>query len=497
MHVVAAENFWGNITSQLGGRDVEVTSLITNPNADPHLFETDAADAATLAQAQVVVENGAGYDTWMGSLLGADSGHPKIVNAASVLHVGGQRSQPPPLVRHPPRAHRGRRHHRRAEQGGTAGRVDVPRQPRPLRCVARPHRRHPGHHQGALPQRVRRLHRAGPRLRAGRGRPRRQDPARLRPGDRGRRRPRSGRHARHATAHHRPRHQRPPLQRADRDAGDDADAGPGQAARHPRRRRVRDDAGRRRHLPAVAAVAADRPPARARDRAAARDRTPGRARPRRRAHGDRARCGRSWTWRCPKASSSPCWAPTARARPRCSRCCSASSPCPGGTVRVNGAPPRRGNPELGYVPQQQAFERTLPIRGPRPRALRRRRTPLGPAAATAASPSGGSTPRSRAVGASGLRRRPGRPALGRRAATAAHRPGPAGRPQGAPVRRAPPRPRPGQPARRDAAHRRAPPRRRNAGRLRDPRGQSRSCPTSTGSCTSCADGGPSAPPPRS
>ena len=94
VHVVAAENFWGNITSQLGGRDVAVTSLITNPNADPHLFETDAADAATLAQAQVVVENGAGYDTWMQSLLGADSGHPRIVNAASVLHVGGSDPNP-------------------------------------------------------------------------------------------------------------------------------------------------------------------------------------------------------------------------------------------------------------------------------------------------------------------------------------------------------------------------------------------------------------------
>src|SRR5271163_4412270 len=89
VHVVAAENFWGNITSQLGGHDVQVTSLITNPNADPHLFETDAADAATLAEAKVVIENGAGYDTWMGSLLGADSGHPTVVNAASVLHVTG------------------------------------------------------------------------------------------------------------------------------------------------------------------------------------------------------------------------------------------------------------------------------------------------------------------------------------------------------------------------------------------------------------------------
>ena len=94
VHVVAAENFWGNITSQLGGRDVEVTSLITNPNADPHLFETDAADAATLAAAQVVIENGAGYDTWMSSLLSADGGSPRVVNAAKVLHVTGSDPNP-------------------------------------------------------------------------------------------------------------------------------------------------------------------------------------------------------------------------------------------------------------------------------------------------------------------------------------------------------------------------------------------------------------------
>ena len=91
---MAAENFWGNITSQMGGRDVTVTSLITNPNADPHLFETDAADAATLAQAQVVIENGAGYDTWMSSLLSADGGSPRIVNAATVLHITGSDPNP-------------------------------------------------------------------------------------------------------------------------------------------------------------------------------------------------------------------------------------------------------------------------------------------------------------------------------------------------------------------------------------------------------------------
>jgi zinc/manganese transport system substrate-binding protein len=94
VRVVAAENFWGNITAQIGGHDVTVTSLITNPNADPHLFETDAQDAADLARAQVVVENGAGYDTWMHSLLAADAGHRTVVTAASVLHVTGSDPNP-------------------------------------------------------------------------------------------------------------------------------------------------------------------------------------------------------------------------------------------------------------------------------------------------------------------------------------------------------------------------------------------------------------------
>jgi len=92
--VVAAENFWGNIAGQLGGSAVSVTSLITNPNADPHLFETDAADAAKLAEARVVIENGAGYDGWMSSLLSADSGHATVVNAADVLHVTGSDPNP-------------------------------------------------------------------------------------------------------------------------------------------------------------------------------------------------------------------------------------------------------------------------------------------------------------------------------------------------------------------------------------------------------------------
>ncbi len=92
--VVAAENFWGDIAAQIGGRDVTVTSLITSPTADPHLFQTNAVDAALLARAKVVVENGAGYDSWMRSLLAADGGNPRLVDAATVLHVTGSDPNP-------------------------------------------------------------------------------------------------------------------------------------------------------------------------------------------------------------------------------------------------------------------------------------------------------------------------------------------------------------------------------------------------------------------
>jgi len=94
VQVVAAENFWGDVAAQIGGRDVGVTSLITSPNADPHLFETDARDAATLAHAQVVIENGAGYDDWMTSLLGAGGGRALVVQAARAMGVRGSDPNP-------------------------------------------------------------------------------------------------------------------------------------------------------------------------------------------------------------------------------------------------------------------------------------------------------------------------------------------------------------------------------------------------------------------
>ncbi|MBV9026769.1 MAG: zinc ABC transporter substrate-binding protein [Streptomycetaceae bacterium] len=69
IQVVAAENFWGSIATQLGGSHVKVTSIITNPDTDPHAYEPTAADARTVASAQYAIVNGIGYDSWADKLL--------------------------------------------------------------------------------------------------------------------------------------------------------------------------------------------------------------------------------------------------------------------------------------------------------------------------------------------------------------------------------------------------------------------------------------------
>ena len=70
--VVAAENFWGSLAAQLGGSHVKVTSIIDNPDADPHDYEPAAADARAMAGAGLVIVNGVGYDTWASKLVAAN-----------------------------------------------------------------------------------------------------------------------------------------------------------------------------------------------------------------------------------------------------------------------------------------------------------------------------------------------------------------------------------------------------------------------------------------
>ncbi len=68
---VAAENFYGDIATQLGGSRVGVTSVLADPDLDPHLFEINPAVGRAASKARIVIENGLGYAPWMGKLLTA------------------------------------------------------------------------------------------------------------------------------------------------------------------------------------------------------------------------------------------------------------------------------------------------------------------------------------------------------------------------------------------------------------------------------------------
>jgi len=86
LKIVAAENFWGSLVSQLGGNKVKVRSIVSDPNADPHEYESSSVDARSYASSDYVIENGAGYDSWSDKLLSANSSTSrKVLNVAALL----------------------------------------------------------------------------------------------------------------------------------------------------------------------------------------------------------------------------------------------------------------------------------------------------------------------------------------------------------------------------------------------------------------------------
>ena len=84
--VVAAENFYGDLANQIGGPNVAVTSILSNPDDDPHLFEVSPATARALSDAKIVIANGVDYDPWMEKLVSAHKapGRKEIVVGALV-----------------------------------------------------------------------------------------------------------------------------------------------------------------------------------------------------------------------------------------------------------------------------------------------------------------------------------------------------------------------------------------------------------------------------
>ncbi len=86
VQIVAAENFWGSLVSQLGGTHAQVLSIVTDPNADPHEYESNIAYAQSIANANYVIVNGAGYDDWAIKIIGASNNqNQKVLNVADLL----------------------------------------------------------------------------------------------------------------------------------------------------------------------------------------------------------------------------------------------------------------------------------------------------------------------------------------------------------------------------------------------------------------------------
>jgi zinc/manganese transport system substrate-binding protein len=79
VQVVAIEGMWGDVARQIGGGHAKVTSIVTDPTADPHTFETDPATAAVVGSSTFVIKNGAGYDDFADKLLVASPRQGRVV----------------------------------------------------------------------------------------------------------------------------------------------------------------------------------------------------------------------------------------------------------------------------------------------------------------------------------------------------------------------------------------------------------------------------------
>lgn len=87
IEVVGAEVQYADVLGQIGGAYVHVTSIMSNPNTDPHNFGATPGVAREIAQAALIVQNGAGYDAFMDPLEAASSNPSRVViSVASLRH---------------------------------------------------------------------------------------------------------------------------------------------------------------------------------------------------------------------------------------------------------------------------------------------------------------------------------------------------------------------------------------------------------------------------
>ncbi len=86
IRAVGAENEYANVISQIGGQYVSVSAIESNPNTDPHTFEASPSVAKLVSAAQVVVQNGVGYDTYMNTIEAASpNSSRKVIDVQQLL----------------------------------------------------------------------------------------------------------------------------------------------------------------------------------------------------------------------------------------------------------------------------------------------------------------------------------------------------------------------------------------------------------------------------
>jgi zinc/manganese transport system substrate-binding protein len=92
---VGAENEYADVIGQVGGKYVRVSAIMSNPGTDPHTFEASASVAREISAARLVVQNGAGYDTFMTTLENADtSPGRKVIDVQKLLGLPGSTPNP-------------------------------------------------------------------------------------------------------------------------------------------------------------------------------------------------------------------------------------------------------------------------------------------------------------------------------------------------------------------------------------------------------------------
>ncbi len=79
VRAIGIENQYADVIAQIGGPYVQVSAIETDPNTDPHSFEASPGIAGQIAGADLIVENGLGYDDWADKMIGATRRPARIV----------------------------------------------------------------------------------------------------------------------------------------------------------------------------------------------------------------------------------------------------------------------------------------------------------------------------------------------------------------------------------------------------------------------------------